>query len=92
MANVKDLKKDINYLAAEILSQAYLKMALMENVKEDDLQPILVGAIEMRNELIARVNHPNGKENEKITKSYFQNLRKSLMDKSVELLDKIQAL
>ncbi len=92
MASIKDLKKDINYLAAEILAQGYLKLALVKEVKEEDLEPVLRSAIEMRNELIARTNHPDGKENRKIVKAYYQSIRKGLMEKSVELLDKIQSL
>ncbi len=92
MASIKDLKKDINYLAAEILAQGYLKLALVKEVKEEDLEPILRSAIEMRNEFIARTNHPDGKENRKIVKTYYQSIRKGLMEKSVELLDKIQSL
>ncbi|MCW3786025.1 hypothetical protein [Plebeiibacterium sediminum] len=92
MANRRELKKDINYLAAEILNQAYMKLALMENVSENDIQPIMVEAIEMRNEFVARTNHPDGKDNKKIVKAYYQTLRKNLMAKTVELLDRIQAL
>jgi len=92
MANRKELKKDINYLASEIISQAYMKFALMEKVNEDQLKPIMVEAIEMRNEFISRANHPDGKDNKKIVKSYYQALRKNLMTKTVELLDKLQAV
>ncbi|MCW3807951.1 hypothetical protein [Plebeiibacterium marinum] len=92
MASRRDLKKDINYLATEILSQGYMKLALMETVKEEDLQPIMAEAIEMRNEYVSRANHPNGRHNKKVTKDYFQALRKGLMEKAVELLNKIQAL
>ncbi len=92
MASRRELKKDINYLAAEILSQAYMKLALMENVSEEKIQPVMVEAIEMRNEFVSRANHPDGKKNKKIVKSYYQALRKNLMNKTVELLDKIQAI
>ncbi len=92
MANRKELKKDINYLASEILSQAYMKFALMENVNEEQIQPIMVEALEMRNEYVARANHPDGKDNKKIVKTYYQTLRKNLMAKTVELLDKLEAI
>ncbi|TLX74902.1 hypothetical protein E9993_10895 [Labilibacter sediminis] len=92
MANLRELKKDINYLASEIVTQGYLKLTLMENIKEEELSPVLVEAVSMRNEFIARANHPDGKDNPKLVKAFYQKLRKDLMDKSVELLDKIQAL
>ena len=92
MANLRELKKDINYLASEIVTQGYLKLTLMSSVKEEELSPILVEAVTMRNEFIARTNHPDGKDNPKLVKKFYQKVRKDLMDKSVELLDKIQAL
>lgn len=92
MANLRELKKDINYLASEIVTQGYLKLTLMETVKEEELSPVLVEVIAMRNEFIARVNHPDGKDNKKLVKKFYQKLRKDLMDYSVAMLDKIQAL
>lgn len=92
MANLRELKKDINYLASEIVTQGYLKLTLIETVKEEELSPVLVEAIAMRNELIARANHPDGKNNKKLVKKFYQKLRKDLMDHSVSVLDKIQAL
>ncbi|MGQ1787529.1 MULTISPECIES: hypothetical protein [unclassified Saccharicrinis] len=92
MANIKELKKDINYLASEIVTQGYLKLTLMENVKEEDLTPILTEAIEMRNEFVARANHPDGKHNKKLVKKYYTKLRSDLMTKSLELLEKIQEI
>ncbi|WP_075591633.1 hypothetical protein [Labilibacter marinus] len=92
MANLRELKKDINYLASEIVTQGYLKLALMETVKEEALTPILVEAVEMRNEFIARANHPDGKNNRKLVKAYYKKLRADLMAKSLELLEKLQSL
>ncbi len=92
MANRKELKKDINYLASEILSQAYMKFALIESVKEEQIQPIMVEAIEMRNEFVSRTNHPDGKDNKKIVKAYYQTLRKNLMAKTIELLNKLETI
>ncbi|GAF01440.1 hypothetical protein [Saccharicrinis fermentans] len=92
MANIRELKKDINYLASEIVTQGYLKLTLMNTVKEEDITPILTEAIRMRNEFIARTNHPDGKNNRKLVKKYYNKLRTDLMSKSLELLDQIQAV
>jgi len=92
MANRRELKKDINYLASEVVTQGYMKLALIDTIKEADLSPILVEAVEMRNEFVARANHPDGKDNKKIVKKYYNKLREDLMAKSLELLKKIQEL
>ncbi len=92
MANLRDLKKDINYLASEIVTQGYMKLSLMEEIKEENMVPVLSEAIEMRNEFIARANHPDGKDNKKLVKSYYKKLREDLLKKTMELLEKLEAV
>ena len=59
MASLRNLKKDINFLATELLSEAYVKQIIGENVDQDALAKLMVQAVELRNELISRANHPN---------------------------------
>ena len=92
MANLRELKKDINYLASEVVTQGLMKLTLMDNVKDEDVSPILGEAVEMRNEFIDRATHPDGKDNPKLVKKYYSKLREDLMKKTTELLDKVQAL
>ncbi|MDB4335021.1 hypothetical protein OAA06_01540 [bacterium] len=92
MASIKGLKKDINYLASEILTHGYLKQMMHEGIDEKALSAILVDAIKMRNDLVARINHPDGKENPKIVKTYFLEVRKQLMETTDALFSKINEL
>lgn len=92
MANLRELKKDINYLASEVVTQGLMKYTLMDNVKDEDVSPILAEAVEMRNEFIARATHPDGKDNPKLVKKYYNKLREDLMRKTTELLDKVKEL
>ncbi len=92
MANLRELKKDINYLASEVVTQGYMKLALVDGIKDEDLSPILVEAVEMRNEFVARANHPDGKDNKKLVKKFYNKLRSDLMAKSLELFNRIGEL
>ncbi|SMO46418.1 hypothetical protein SAMN06265379_101932 [Saccharicrinis carchari] len=92
MASIRELKKDINYLASEVVTQGLMKLTLIDNIKDEDVSPILGEAIEMRNEFVARANHPDGKDNPKLVKRYYSKLRADLMNKTMELLTKIQEL
>lgn len=92
MANLRELKKDINYLASEVVTQGLMKLTLMDNVKDEDVSPILAEAVEMRNEFIDRATHPDGKDNPKLVKKYYNKLREDLMKKTMELLAKVQEL
>ncbi|WP_026475424.1 hypothetical protein [Alkaliflexus imshenetskii] len=88
MASVRSLKKDINFLASELVTQAYLGQILFKDTTEDELINTITEALEFRNSLIARANHPDGKDNPKLVKSYYQKVRKDMVERFSELFDK----
>lgn len=92
MANLRELKKDIDFLTSEIVSQSFFKEALKDNVDKEALSKVVVDAVSMRNEFIARANHPDGKDNKKIVRNYYKVLRKSLYDTSFALLETLDKL
>ncbi|MCU4154695.1 hypothetical protein J1N10_01830 [Carboxylicivirga sp. A043] len=81
MASVRELKKDINFLASELVTEAYVKQLVKEDVDNDKIAQVMVKAIEFRNDLVARANHPDAKDNAKMVKKYYQNLRTDMMEK-----------
>lgn len=83
MASVKSLKKDIQFLSEIVISDAISVGGMLE--KEEDkakATEVIVEAVAMCNELIARVNHPDGKDNPQIVKQYYKKISVELMDKS----------
>ncbi len=80
MASVKELKKDINFLASELITEAYVKQLVKEDVEQEKIAQVMVDAMAFRNELIKRANHPDGKDNPKLVKTYFTSLRKDMME------------
>jgi hypothetical protein len=65
---------------------------LFDEIKEDDFKKVVSDAIELRNELIVKANHPNGKDNPRKTKVYFQNVRKEMKQKFSELINAVNNL
>ncbi|MBK3517766.1 hypothetical protein [Carboxylicivirga marina] len=92
MASVRELKKDINFLASELVTEAYVKQLVKEDVDNDKIAEVMVKAIEFRNDLVARANHPDAKDNPKMVKSYYQNLRKDMMEKFLSISKDTNAL
>ena len=78
MASIRSLKKDINFLASELVTQAYMNQMLF---KEDDekLEKDVISALDFRTNLLSKVNHVDGKDNPKMVKSYFSKLRKEMV-------------
>lgn len=79
MANVRNLKKDIDYLLFEVISDCFVFSSLHPDNNSEKLAVIINDAVELRNDLIARVNNPDGKHNPKIIKAFYKSLEKDLM-------------
>jgi hypothetical protein len=79
MASVRELKKDIDFLVYEVISDCFVFSGLHPDIKADELSAIVSDAVDFRNDLIARVNHPDGKDNPKIIKAYYKLLEKDLL-------------
>jgi hypothetical protein len=78
MASVKNLKKDIDYLVFEVISDCFTFSELNPDVKTDELAALISETVDFRNDMISRVNNPDGKDNPKIVKAYYKKLEKDL--------------
>ena len=94
MASIRELKKDIDYLVFEVISDCFVYSNVHPDNKTDELTAVISDAVEFRNDLIARVNNPDDKDNPKIVKAYYKAVQKDLLsgvDKLFERLSSISA-
>lgn len=92
MASVRNLKKDIDYLVFEVISDCFAFSSIHPDDKSDELSALIQDAVSFRNDLIARVNNPDGKDNPKIVKAYYKTLEKDLITGVDKLFDRLSAL
>lgn len=92
MASVRELKKDIDYLVFEVISDCFVYSGVHPDNKSDELSAIISDAVNFRNDLIARVNNPDGKDNPKIVKAYYKTLEKDLTTGVDKLFNRLSAL
>ena len=78
MPSVRGLKKDIDYLIFEVISDCFVFSGLHPDNKPDEVSDIISDAVKLRDDLIARVNNPDGKDNPKIVKAYYKTVVKDL--------------
>lgn len=89
MASVRNLKKDINYVLADIIEECYMWQMLQEDDKKaDKAEKIIDEAIETFDALIEKV-HVKDVENKK---AHFKAISKELEENANNLLGKIQKL
>jgi hypothetical protein len=81
MASIKSLKKDIDFLFFEVISDCFMFISLHDGPKRAEVQDLIEEAVTSRNELIDRANHPDGKDNPAIVRAYYASLRKELFEK-----------
>lgn len=92
MATIRNLKKDVRFLTEQLLTDT---LEVSEVVNEKDKQQVLDLVIEIarfHNELIGKINHPDGKENPKLVKSYFRKISLDLLSGSNDIYAKIGKL
>jgi hypothetical protein len=92
MASVRELKKDIDYLIYEVISDCFVFSGLHPDIKSEELSAIISDAVDLRNDLIARVNNPDGKDNPKIVKAYYKSVGKDLLSGADNLFSRLSDL
>lgn len=80
MANLRVLKKDIDYLAMEVISDCWAFMFLNPDKKHEECNSIIDDTISFRNELFMKANHPVRDEKTGKSGAYYRNLRKELFE------------
>ena len=88
MANIRDLKKDINYVLGDIIEAVYIVEAA--NGKQDSKEgaKIIDSAIEVFDDLIAKVNQRNV-DNRKV---HLKKVREELEKKATGLVENLNKL
>jgi hypothetical protein len=92
MASVRVLKKDIDFLVFEVISDCFTYSGLHPDNQTDEVSAIISDAVNFRNDLIARVNNPDGKDNPKILKAYYKAVEKDLLTGVDKLFDRLSSV
>lgn len=91
MASIKDLKKEIDWMFSLVLNDCFYILRTKENADHDKVMSVANSILEKHLELRKRVNHPDGKDNPKLVKQYYNAIAKELsnfIDEALENLNK----
>jgi len=93
MASKKEVKKDIRYLTEQVIIDALeVSEHLDEEKAKKKVLDIIVEVANLHNQLISRVNHPDGKEDSKLVKLHFDSILTDLMNSCNQAYDKLNKL
>lgn len=82
MAKKRILKKNINYIAGELFTDAMLCHLFIKDVDKDKIETLMSRIIEMEETFIGRANHPDAKDNRALVKEYYKKLIVDLEEES----------
>ncbi len=88
MANLRDLKKDLNFVLGDIIDAVYVHEALNPKTDAKKSEGIIDDAIATFDELIAKVNDRKVENR----KAHIKTVRTELQDKATALVERINAL
>lgn len=86
--NLRDIKKDIEYLIGEFIDDCSLFITLNPKKGTEKVSPIVDEAVDLYNDLKYKINHPA----EGARKAYYDNLRREMLERLDALSEKLSAV
>ncbi|MCC8089466.1 MAG: hypothetical protein LIO79_09450 [Rikenellaceae bacterium] len=78
MASRRNLKKDIDYLAGEVIANSYSCLYFNPERNRNEVIKIIEDAVELRNLLFSRIK-PEEKNNRSLVKKHYAAIRNDLL-------------
>ncbi|HNY51849.1 MAG TPA: hypothetical protein PK727_01525 [Bacteroidales bacterium] len=92
MPSVRKLKKNIDTLVFEVISDCFTFGTLHPDEKPEEVSGIITDAVSLRNDLIKRANNPSGSKDPKSTRLHFRTIEKDLWVGLDKLCGRLTAL
>lgn len=94
MANKREIKKDVDFLVGEVISDCYTYLLINGEKNRDSVIEIIGEIVDKRNDLISRVNNQDKSFDTKQVKAYYKAINADLLgtiDQSFSKLSKLSA-
>ncbi len=92
MANRRDIKKDINNVLGDVLEECFSEILNNPDKNEKEINAIIDEAVDLADDLIARVNNPAGIKSGHSMKAHYSKISEDLEDKAIGFIEKLNAL
>lgn len=91
MANLRDLKKEIDYCLEELVFDCDMAICFQPS-KEKEVFELMQKAVELRNNLFAKVSNPTEPHNRSLVRKYYAALRVEISDEFEKLFDALSEI
>ena len=91
MANLRDLKKEIDYCLEELVFDCDMAICFQPS-KEKEVFELMQKAVELRNTLFAKVSNPTEPHNRSLVRKYYAALRAEISAEFEKLFDALSEI
>jgi hypothetical protein len=92
MANIRTLKKAIDFQVYEVISDCFTWTELNQGKKSEIVEGIISDAVSFRNDLINRINNPDPSADPKGVKTHYQMIAKDLASGIDSLFNRLSSV
>ncbi|MFW5820285.1 MAG: hypothetical protein ACOCWA_03285 [Bacteroidota bacterium] len=89
MASIRKLKKDVNYLSHELMTEVFAYKHFHPDMAEDKFDEIIKNLVKKRNEIISRINHPEESKDLENLNHHYSRIKEE-MEAMIKELDKLK--
>lgn len=89
MASIRILKKDIDLLMSMVLNDCFYVVEYNPKVDSQAVMKIAGDAIEKHREFRIRVNHPDGKDDPKLVRKYYNDLSREVLETTNQFFERL---
>jgi hypothetical protein len=79
MSSIRRLKKDIQFLSAQLIGDCIDFIDTFQDGQEKKVMAIIEEAVSLHNNMIDRACHLDGKDNPKLVKEFYRQLKKDFI-------------
>lgn len=91
MANLRDLKKEIDYCLEEIVFDCDMAICF-QPAKEQELFELMQQAVALRNEFFTEVNNPAEPHNASLVRKHYASLRRRMDEEFGKLFERLSEI
>jgi hypothetical protein len=92
MASIRNVKKDIDYLVSEVISDCYTFLYLHGDKKKDKVVTIIEDVVNKRNDFFHRVNNPDKSLDRKQVRQHYKAVYSDLLSTVDESFTRLSEL
>jgi hypothetical protein len=92
MASIRNIKKDIDYLVSEVISDCYTYLYLHGDKNKEKVVNIIEDVVNKRNEFMQRVNNPDKELERKQVRKHYKEIYSDLLKNVDESFTKLSDL